>query len=225
MFNTLSTKEFYKEKNSLSLEDFLLWFKGKIEAEWVSLTDVEVEKLERKWEIHFPLAYRKLLTILGFGQYTNFASSVFYNWREDQEGIAKALAWPLEGLLFDVENNGLWCGNWGSRPGSVDDRRKKLTELVATAPPLIPVMGHRYMLDCLIESQNPVLSVYQSDIIVYGMNLQRYLLSEFDYLLNLNADRAGKNAVQGWSEVLIASIPFWGDIIVGNYGWEDEPEA
>ncbi len=221
MFNTLSTNDFYKEMNSLSLEDFLIWFKGKIEVEWVSLTDAEVEGIERKWGIRFPLVYQKLLTVLGYEQNGCSTSSIFYNWLDDQERITKSLEWPLEGLLFDV-GNGMWGMNWGKRPVRMVERKKRLAALVSEAPSLIPINGHRYMLDYPINSGNLVLSVYQRDIIVYGMNLQRYLLNEFVYMLNLNEDRAYKNALQGWSKDLIASIPFWGDIILGNYDWDDE---
>ncbi len=221
MFNTLSTNDFYTEVNSLSLEDFLLWFKGRLEVNWICLTDAEVERIERKWDVHFPAPCRKLLTVLGYEKNDGSTSSIFYNWIDDQEHIAKSLAWPLEGLLFDVKNS-MWGKNWGKRPDSMHDREKRLTELVGEAPSLIPINGHRYMLDYPINSQNPILSIYQSDIIVYGMDLQRYLLNEFAYMLNLNGDRAYKNALKGWRKDLIAAIPFWGDIILGNYDWDDE---
>ena len=32
----------------------------------------------------------------------------------DTSNIRKALDWPFEGLLFDVENNELWWPEWGS---------------------------------------------------------------------------------------------------------------
>ena len=41
-----------------------------------------------------------------------------YDWRSDDVAIRAMLEWPLEGLLFDVENNALWWAEWGERPGT-----------------------------------------------------------------------------------------------------------
>jgi hypothetical protein len=51
--------------------------------------------------------------------------------------------------------------------------------LIAAAPRLIPIYQHRMIPDAPHEPGNPVFSVHQTDIIVYGSNLQDYLTHEF----------------------------------------------
>ena len=46
----------------------------------------------------------------------------FPDWRKPQsEQLASMQAWPLDGLLFDVEHNDFWLKEWGERPRSLDD--------------------------------------------------------------------------------------------------------
>ncbi|HTM79796.1 SMI1/KNR4 family protein [Asticcacaulis sp.] len=98
-----------------------------------------------------------------------------YNWRTDNEAIRTMLRWPYEGLLFDVENANLWLPDWGSRPLTEAGRAGRLKEIVDDAPKLIPLCGHRYLPAYPEEADNPVFSVYQSDIIYYGTNLHEYI--------------------------------------------------
>ncbi|MFZ5439189.1 MAG: hypothetical protein ACOZQL_04230 [Myxococcota bacterium] len=51
--------------------------------------------------------------------------------------------------------------------------------LLAHAPKLVPVFGHRFLVTEPLRAGNPVLSVYQSDIIVYGNSLADDLAHEF----------------------------------------------
>ena len=53
-----------------------------------------------------------------------------------------------------------------------------IAEAVRAAPPLIPLIGHRYLPSQPNESANPVFSVYQSDIIYYGRDLADYFERE-----------------------------------------------
>jgi hypothetical protein len=50
---------------------------------------------------------------------------------------------------------------------------------LAAVPPLVPVYGHRYLPGTAGEWGHPVLSVRQTDIIVYGNDLADYLRHEF----------------------------------------------
>ena len=101
-----------------------------------------------------------------------------YDWRTDDEAIRKALVWPLEGLLFDVEQCGLWWPEWGERPQTMEDRTSVLESVVKEAPALIPILSHRYIPSDPHEAGNPVFSVYQSDIIYYGADLEEYFSHE-----------------------------------------------
>lgn len=102
-----------------------------------------------------------------------------YDWAGSAEPIRTALAWPLEGLLFDVEHNDLWLSEWGGRPDHLADRKATVEELVATAPKLIPLYSHRYLPEEPRERGNPVFSVHQADIIHYGYDLADYFAREF----------------------------------------------
>ena len=44
---------------------------------------------------------------------------------------------------------------------------------------MIPVFAHRYLPASPWASGNPVFSIYQTDIIYYGLNLPSYLFAEF----------------------------------------------
>lgn len=86
-----------------------------------------------------------------------------------------------------------------------------LAELVAAAPALIPVCGHRYLLDHKIGGDFPVLSVYQSDIIFYGSNLRDYLLRELVALL-----MPRNESEIDFSAEDVRAIPFWGELMLLN---------
>ena len=58
-----------------------------------------------------------------------------YDWRTDDWAIRKALAWPLEGLLFDVEENGPWWPEWNERPQEAEGRASVLQSILSDAPP------------------------------------------------------------------------------------------
>lgn len=102
-----------------------------------------------------------------------------YDWRSDDREIREMLKWPLEGLLFDVENNGLWWTEWGERPRTSAERAEVLAKVVGDAPKLIPLVSHRYLPAEPHEPGNPVFSVYQSDVIYYGADLEDYFEREF----------------------------------------------
>ncbi len=101
-----------------------------------------------------------------------------YDWRSDDKEIREMLKWPLEGLLFDVENNALWWPEWGERPGTAEVRSEVLAKVVSNAPKLIPLVSHRYLPAEPHEAGNPVFSVYQSDVIYYGSDLVDYFERE-----------------------------------------------
>lgn len=125
-----------------------------------------------------------------------------YDWLTDIAEIKRKLTWPLEGLLFDIENNVLWLDAWGERPGDKAARAEIVTAAVAKAPKLIPICGHRYLPETPALAGNPVLSVYQSDIIVYGTNLSDYIDHEFG---PGNGPRLHHGPVR--------KIPFWSQFI------------
>ena len=136
-----------------------------------------------------------------------------YDWRHDDMAIRKALEWPLEGLLFDLEHSNLWLAQWGERPDTMGGRAEVLTDLVHAAPRLIPIFGHRYIPEQPHAVGNPVFSVWQSDIVYYGMDLADYVCREFE------PGAFPLEPVTG----AVRRIPFWSDLVDANV-YEGNPD-
>jgi len=82
--------------------------------------------------------------------------------------------------MFDVERNDFWLPEWGPRPVRIEDARSIVEERAGQAPRLIPINRHRMMLDRPYTAGNPIFSVYQTDIIYYGFDLDDYFRHEFN---------------------------------------------
>ncbi len=126
-----------------------------------------------------------------------------YDWRFDGETIRQMLAWPLRGLLYDVEHNDLWWPQWGERPATAETRSEVLRDVVHQAPKLVPLVSHRYLPSEPNESGNPVFSIYQSDAMYYGANLADYFEREF-----ANEPRPAVGPFK--------SIRFWSELVSRN---------
>jgi hypothetical protein len=138
------------------------------------LTDSEVEAAQAQFGFRFPPDLRAFLqTALPCGP-------KFPDWRSGEaSALREWLDRPRQGLLFDLEHNGFWLQEWGPRPRSLAEARRLVSELLAAAPKLVPIYGHRMMPDEPQLSGNPVFSVHQTDIIHYGFDLVDYFRHEF----------------------------------------------
>ena len=138
------------------------------------LTPSELAAAEERHGFRFPPDLRAFLAFaLPTGQ-------GFPDWRDlDSSSIAASMAWPLEGMCFDIEHNAFWPPEWGERPLDFQAAFAVARRHVAAAPRLIPIFGHRYLPDRPCAAGNPVFSVHQTDIICYGSNLETYLQNEF----------------------------------------------
>src|SRR5260370_27481276 len=95
------------------------------------LSDAEVEKIERRYSFQFPPDLKSFL------EEALPVSRGFPDWRDGSEADLKdSLAWPLEGILFDVEHNGFWMPTWGARPQEIDRATELANTNVYTSPPL-----------------------------------------------------------------------------------------
>ncbi len=163
------------------------------------LSPAELARAERRFGFTFPDDLGALLM---------FALPVglhFPNWRNlDDPELARSLSWPLEEIWFDVQNGHFWPGEWGAKPADAAAAYKELRRRVASAPRLIPIYGHRYMPDRPHTSGNPVLSVYQTDIICYGTDLENYFHNEFhDYFDTPPHDMRGEaRDIAFWSVLM-----------------------
>lgn len=156
-------------------------------------TEAELDAAQARFGFLFPPDLRALLL--------KHRLVMALDWTRDHEKIAEMFAWPYEGLLFDVENNDLWWPEWGPRSDDPAARAVALRRVVDAAPRLIPVCGHRYIPETPHAAGNPVFSVYQADIIVYGTDLADYIHHEF---------MAGPLSYAPAGEPRI--IPFWSEM-------------
>ena len=156
---------------------------------------IEIEEIQHRWKLIFP---PDLVAMLRERRPFGEGAAAFDWLLSSAEDIQGRLDWPFDSFLFDVEHDALWWPEWGPRPESAHDRRDQLAAAFAKAPKLIPLFGHRYLPAEPCEAGNPVFSVYQSDVIYYGADLQDWLRREFggwDAALRLPIKR-----IRFWSE-------------------------
>ena len=139
------------------------------------LSEREIAAVETLHQFQFPPDLRAFL------QAALPCGDRFPQWRRpDDPDLLASLDWPEEGIVFDVEQNSLWLDEWGPRPSAMLRAIEIARRLVRHAPTLIPIYAHRYLPAEPQQSGNPVFSVHQSDIIVYGRDLWDYLRNEFE---------------------------------------------
>lgn len=201
-----------------TLEDFeaagvggVDWQQG---TRWQPLREEEIAQIEAREGHEFPPDHRMFLRVLHAtappmagalfqGQTLRPAVRAgFYDWRvpSDVQGAREDV---VRGIAFDVEQNAVWRDEWGARPASEEARIEVVRAQVAAAPRLLPLFGHRYLVGDPCRVGNPVLSIHQTDIIVYGRDLRSYLLNELHRKLGVEPDFATPPP----------DIPFWGNFL------------
>lgn len=161
------------------------------------LSDAELSTAERIHGFAFPPDLRSLLsTALPVGK-------GFPNWRyPDSKDIIDQLDWPADGIAFDVEHNSIWFDEWGSKPNDLEAAVERARRVIKDAPVLIPIVGHRYMPSEPCESGNPVFSVYQMDIIYYGLDLHSFFANEFHKVSHAQAISGVPKQVTFWNNLV-----------------------
>jgi hypothetical protein len=158
-------------------------------------TQAELDEIQEKFGLVFPA---DLLALLRDRRPVGG-----HAWTDEVE-TRRILNWPFEGLLFDIEHNDLWWPDWGEKPVSPNARKEVLKSIFSRVPKLIPLVGHRYLPEEPHEPGNPIFSVYQADVIIYGADLIDFFEQEFF----------------GWSykpwPKQIKYIPFWSDLVERN---------
>lgn len=207
-------------------DEFLTWLREVTERAWRAgagswvpgtrwVGGIDVVALERRLGTAFPEEHRRFLAklhatwprrrVIRYRGDTPVEVEVpgFYDWERDTDAIAEARAEVIDGLVFDVEHARLWPASWGPRPGEQEARAERVAALVATAPTLFPILDHRFV---VAGTPGLVLSVHQSDIIVYGSDLREYLLNELSEVI-------GHGHRYEISACNADAIPFWGELI------------
>ena len=165
------------------------------------LTPKEMEQIQQRHGFQFPPDFAHLL-----------AQGVpvgpdWPDWR-DSGDITVRMAAPLEGILFDIEYNDAWFSIWGTRPKEVPVARRFASEQLFNVPKLIPVFSHRYVPALPSLPGNPIFSVYQTDIILFGADLEEYFRNEFplqeqpgDFQVSIPS-----RAIDFWSELALGGL-------------------
>jgi hypothetical protein len=211
-FELLETSETHWKPGTQWLQDF---------------SDSEIDALEQHYDLKFPNDYRMFLQKLhapdrpmysvDFGENDRPVEGEcpsFYNWRASSE-VPKALEWLMETLVFDFLYGNFWLEDWGARPKDEQDARDKLQILLANAPKLIPVIGHRYLVPADVPQGYLVISMYGSDTIYYADSLRSILVGELGgFLFGETIPEQQNDKKQHKAMFEIAKrIPFWGQII------------
>ena len=159
------------------------------------LSEPELSKLEIRFSFQFPPDLRSFLRS-GLP-----VSKPFPDWRNGTDAILRRLLQrPIDDLVFDVETNDFWHTGWGPRPAIGDDAGAIAREMATKAPTLIPVFGHRFLPAEPAQAGNPVFSVSQADVIIYGDDLASYFAHEFG-ISQLPMPPTRPRPITFWSEL------------------------
>lgn len=245
------TELFWSIDPKTSTNDFVCeeWIYG---AKWKGLTEEQINDIEKKYAIIFTPEHRLFLRILhtidrkekieytetrdGNVEVLYDETPFFYNWLEDEIDIKEKMDWPFKTIYEDVVGgNQIWLKSWGKRPNSEIQVKKIYSDWYKNTPTLIPLTSHRFLVCEPNLEYNPVLSIWGSDIIVYGWNLRSYLLNELQDHLNIKQliyDDEDKcyypelsNEVQTIFDKDFAfdtnkTIPYWQEmILIWTSGW------
>ena len=162
------------------------------------MKDEQIDALEKKYAIKFMPEHREFLKILhtidrkerlehkNDGEIIIEERPFFYNWLTDEEEIREKFEWPYRTILEDILGaNKVWLKSWGKRPASDEDKEAIFSTWFNKTPKLLPLTSHRFLVSDLNLEDRPVLSIWGSDIIVYGWDLRLYLLNELSGYLDI----------------------------------------
>ena len=189
------------------------------------MSQLEIDAIEHDFGARFPEEYRAFLAILNATNNSAIWSlfegdtlqkaaprRIFSDWVDGLEDIKRTQEDVVSGILFDVENGAFWHDEWGERPNDVDDVRRHVRDLVESAPKLIPLHSHRFLVADLDLEPAPVLSVMQSDVIYYADCIEDCLAADFpDLALGLEPPEMVIDEKTCFSA--LRAVPFWGALL------------
>jgi len=168
------------------------------------LTSTEFAGTETRYGFLFPPDLREFLSLeLPVSEgFPNRRTGLIQGPR-DVMPIAEFLARPADGICFDIERDNFWMQDWGPKPENFREAFQLAREMVKRAPALIPIYQHRFLPAEPSLEGNPVLSVWQTDIIYYGTDLSSYFGKEFDVpLSNRGNGNRSPRRIRFWSDII-----------------------
>lgn len=191
-------------------------------------TNEEIADVEARFGVHFPSAYRAMLRVMGGttamqsvrataaadGTTRSIAGSApgWLDARFDEDAIRARLdalpAWLWPEGADDPSSGFVFPETFGRDPGVRAERIDAIARWLAEAPPVWPLVSHRYLVLDESSGSAPVLSIWHcNDTIVYGDNIEDFLLRE----LTLPRDDAPEHdRVPGWD---VNDVPRWGRLV------------
>lgn len=156
----------------------------------------ELSEIEERFGVTFSPEHRQFLaTALPTG-------GSWVDWRNGAANdLAAQLEWPIESVIFDVQNADFWPASWGERPADQGRPEREARTHLASVPRLVPLFSHRYIAADSDFEPSPVFSVYQTDVIYYGDNLADWVAHEFNAPPPYASDPT--------------HVPFWSDLADG----------
>jgi hypothetical protein len=187
-------------------------------------SDAECSELEARLNLRLPPDLRSWLEFC-----LPRRGDDFPNWRESPEQeVQTDEEWLLRGIWNDVDprqqpywalNDAkewelitpefkprMWSPTWGPAPRDRDAAWTILSEQFERAPRLVRLYAHRFIPATPYEQGNPVFSIMQTDIIVYGNDLADYFAREFGV------------PRPSWAVDNPKEIPFWSELVRMNDG-------
>ncbi len=186
------------------------------------LSDTEIDAIEQIFNIKFPPDLRCFYQIALPIDDPNIDREIikFPNWRDaltspaTKAKIDWRLEWPWKGIKFDIEENNFWYKSWGEKPKGQEEQLQIAKKHFSKYPKLIPIYSHRYIPETPFKAGNPIYSVYQTDIIYYGDNLEDYFYWEFLFQDESKYKNHYKDPrYKAFLKRPKRSIRFWTDII------------
>jgi hypothetical protein len=166
------------------------------------LTADDLRRAEDEFNIAMPPLWRSVLSLVhpvelpepargpdGVRRWTRFP-----DWRlRDLDATRAMVQWPVEGVLFDVANNGFWWRAWGEPPTDPGLRLADARSALADVPLLTPLWGHLYVGG---DDASPVFSIVQADLYI-----------PFATLMDLVSGRPQTDPPT--DDYPIGEVPFW----------------
>lgn len=143
---------------------------------------------------------------------SSFRPTIFTDWQGARLPVAY-IDDVIDGIVFDVENAGVWLDSWGPRPASADQRRTVVKGLANSAPRPIRLNGHRFLIEGSGLSPDPVISAVQTDFIVYASSIEESLAHDFpDFTVHQPVHLISEEARLA-SFARLREIGFWGEFL------------
>ena len=160
------------------------------------LSQTQIEAIQKQFEIIFPPDLKFFLS------YAVPVGKNFPDWYSIKSTeLLEIIRWPLKGILFDIQHDQFWPEDWGVKPTLLDEALMVAKTEISKVPPLIPIYAHRFIPSEPSLEGNPILSVYQTDIVYYGHDLPSYFSNEFG-VPNPYVEAESYRVIRFWTDII-----------------------